>query len=608
MSAVSRSQARRVWRGAVLCAALVVASAAAGQQPFRVGAFIDPAQGISEDTPIRLIIDVEGAGNTPLSPPRIDGLTNLRVVAGPQTNYESIWSNGRVSAKTRLIYTLQAEAAGPAAIPAIELTLGSETYRTRPLAFEVTKSRGGAPPQPSPRAATPRDSGPREADVFVRAELGSDEVWVGQSVSLAVSLYAAEQVTGFDWASEPALANCWVEDLEVDPNAESRRTTVEGRGYTVFPMKRKVLVPQTPGEFEIEPYSMRIQVRQRSGDPFDLFSFGRSTTVLRKTQPLRLEVRPLPTAGRPPDFSGAVGRYEFQATLDRQETAVNDAVALKATIQGEGFLGSVAPPSFPASADLKVFPPKVSASSRGVRGQMVSRKTWEWVLVPLSPGEIALSELSFSYFDPAKGSYEEARASLLPLVVRRGEQADDDAPVVGGEVRLQRRELAFIKPLRGELRAGATRVHQRNSYLVLLGLPVVWVPLLVAASRHRSRLQQNLGLARARRARTRALKRLRAAGKHLDGEVGATFHEEVGRALVEYVADRFNRSAAGLTYETADELLASRGMDVELRRRFRSCLESCDFARFVPSAAQSERRTEVLTEATEVLESLERAW
>jgi hypothetical protein len=93
-----------------------------------------------------------------------------------------------------------------------------------------------------------------------------------------------------------------------------------------------------------------------------------------------------------------------------------------------------------------------------------------------------------------------------------------------------------------------------------------------------------------------------------DNGKGAEFHEEVGRALVEYIADRFNRSAAGLTYETADDLLASKGLDAELRRRFRSCLERCDFARFVPSGTRSEGREEVLREAREVMEGLERAW
>ena len=81
------------------------------------------------------------------------------------------------------------------------------------------------------------------------------------------------------------------------------------------------------------------------------------------------------------------------------------------------------------------------------------------------------------------------------------------------------------------------------------------------------------------------MKRLRAAEK-MDETSSAEFHEEVARALVEYIADGFDRSAAGLTYEMADELLASRGLDPELRRRFRSCLESCDFARFVPASAR----------------------
>ena len=178
--------------------------------------------------------------------------------------------------------------------------------------------------------------------------------------------------------------------------------------------------------------------------------------------------------------------------------------------------------------------------------------------------------------------------------------------LIAVDVQLQRRDLAFIKPLRGELRLGSSRIHERGHFLVLLGLPLVWVPLVVVVSRRRARLQQNLGLARSRRARSRASKRLRAAEK-MDETSDAEFHEEVARALVEYIADRFDRSAAGLTYETADELLATEGLDPELRRRFRSCLETCDFARYVPASGKIERRNEVLKDASEVLERLERA-
>jgi hypothetical protein len=433
-------------------------------------------------------------------------------------------------------------------------------------------------------------------------------VWVGESVSLSVLLYSAERISSPGLAGEPALSKFWVEEIDVDPDAEASRATVEGRSYVVFPMIRKILVPQTHGDIPIEPFVMQIPVRMRRGDRFEsLFSFGRTRTVVRKSQPLQLKVRQLPTSGRPDDFGGAVGQYTLKLSMDRSEAAVNDAVALTATVEGEGFLRAVAPPALDAPRDIKVFDPKVTSSSRSVRGKLVSRKTWEWILVPLVSGELKIPELTFSYFDTARGSYRRASAEPPVLVVRQ----DGDGPQptqARGDIQLQRRDLAFIKPSRGPLRQRTPRVHRRGVFLALLFLPVAWAPIFILVGRHRAKLQQNLGLARARRARRRARQRLRLAGKGLDGMDAASFHEEVARALVGYVSDRFNRSAAGLTYEVADELLASRGLDGALRRRFRACLETCDFARFVPAASASERRSEVLAEAGELVDRLEKAW
>ena len=78
--------------------------------------------------------------------------------------------------------------------------------------------------------------------------------------------------------------------------------------------------------------------------------------------------------------------------------------------------------------------------------------------------------------------------------------------------------------------------------------------------------------------------------------------------LVVYVADRFNRAPAGLTYQLADELLTAQGLEEPLRQRFRTCLEACDFARFVPSSSALERRSEVLAEAGKLIDEMERSW
>jgi len=591
-----------------LCAIwFVVAAAAQSADSYEVTASIQPDQGITESQTLRLVVKVDGTGSPEIGAPPLTGLVNLQIVGGPDRRLDSVWRNGRFSSTSTLVYTLLPGAAGPAEIPALTIQVDGRPHSTEPIRFEVSRVVAGAPPRTLTRQQRGRTETGEDADVFIRSKIGSTEVWAGESVPLTVSLYTAERVTTPSLTRQPSLSSFWVENIDVNSDAESYKATVEGRRYLVYPLVRKVLVPQTSGRIEIEPFVMQIPVQTRGGgDMFDFFSFSRNRPVVRKTQPLVLNVRPLPSAGRPDDFGGAVGSYKLRVSLDRQEADVNEALALTASVEGEGLLRAVQPPVFDVPPDLKVFDPKVGSTSRIVQGKMTSRKTWEWVLVPLTPGELKLPEVRFPFFDTATGRYVVARQQPPSLVVRRGAPAADD-PVARGDIQLQRRDLAFIRPLRGELDRGVSRVHDHAGFLALLFLPLAWVPLVILAGRHRARLQENLGLARSRKARSRARKRLRAARDHLRTEDGAGFHEEVARALVEYVADRFDRSGAGLTYEIADELLTSEGLDLELRRRFLGCLETCDFARFVPASGASERREEVLDEAVRLVDLIEKA-
>jgi hypothetical protein len=57
----------------------------------------------------------------------------------------------------------------------------------------------------------------------------------------------------------------------------------------------------------------------------------------------------------------------------------------------------------------------------------------------------------------------------------------------------------------------------------------------------------------------------------------------------------------------ADELLASRGVSAELRGRLRTCLETCDFARYVRSSDDPQRAEQVYRESSAVVDELEEA-
>ena len=602
---------RTVGRLGLLAWAVVLvgwAGAARAQNGYAVSASIQPERGITDADPVRLIVHVElppQAERVPdLVAPSMRGLVNLSVRSGPAGQFTSSYVNGRVSKSYALTYTLVPRQAGEAEVPALELSIDGVTYRTEPIRFSVAAAPAVTGP---PRRGDPRRAGREaQADVFLRAELGKREAWVGEPISLSLTLYTAEQVSNAVLSTEPTLRDFWVEELEVDPEGDAFTTSVDGRPYRAYPILRRIVVPQTAGSFEIDPWVIQLEARVRSNDPFDFSFFGRRQTIVRRSEPLTLRVEPLPAAGRPQGFEFAVGRYELRAAVDRQEARVNDAVALRAVVEGEGLLKLSGPPVFETPSELKVLEPKITESFESRGGRILSRKSWEWIVIPLTPGEMELPELRFPFFDPAAGTYRVASARLAPLVVRR---AGPEAETLAGraDLQIQRRDIEFIKALRGPLRERTPRAHERPVFIALLLSPLAWGPALIVLGRRRERLERDRGLARSRRARARARRRLQAARKRMEQLDSVTFHQDVARALVEYVGDRFDRSAAGLTYDAADELLAGRDVAPELRRRLRACLETCDFARFVPAAGKSERRLEVLAEAGAIVDELERA-
>jgi len=286
------------------------------------------------------------------------------------------------------------------------------------------------------------------------------------------------------------------------------------------------------------------------------------------------------------------------------ESAV-DAVSLTVTVWGEGALQAVDPPHFQMPSSLKFFDPRIEEAVVTIEeGRVLTTKTWEWIIIPLVPGDLQLPEVQFDYFDTASAEYKTASGGGQILAVERGDAPEPGVarPLLGAG----NTELAFIKPLRGNLELGDLRAHQRPLFRTMVFLPAVIGPLYIIIGRRRARIRKDLGLARSKRARRHARKRLKQSRKRLDKIDSASFHEELARTLVEFMADRSNLSAAGLTYDTADELLGAKGADPELRRRFRSTLESCDFARFVPTASATERRTELLEAVASLIEELER--
>lgn len=578
-----------------------------------VSASVFPQGRIVETTQIRLVIRVDGSSIPEVVSPRLPAMKNLQVTGGPSSarNSSYTFDNGRIvsSSSLTLTYMLSPTSKGPAEIPPFDVTVGGTAYRTQALRFAVEAGRTGpAPPSSSPGGAIDEgedeDTGDPTVDVFLQAKLGATSVYSGQPVRLDVTLFAAAPVNGFSWTDVPSLPGLWVEDLPVDPSRDRSIVTMNGRQYNAYPVARKLVVPTGSGALTIQPFSAQVQVRRANRDPFGaFFSLGGFATIVRRTAALKLDVKPLPEAGRPTDFSGAVGSFRMKVVADRTAVDLGEAVAVKVTIEGNGSLQSAAAPKLAAPPDVKVYEPKTLEDAMTGADHLGARKTWEWVVVPLAPGAVKIPAPSFAYFDPTSGSYKELRGEIPEIAVQRGNGVVD-AVLSRGEVQANTRDIAFLKMRRGPLAEARPPLHRRAWFVVLVLLPFILTPAGIAYGRRRERFLTDHGFARARRAARTAAKRLDRAALRA-GDKPAAFYEEVAGALVDYVADRANRPASGLTYDQLDEILAVKGVPPDPRRRYRTCLETCDFARFVPDSGRPQAVADLVAEARAILRALE---
>ncbi len=132
--------------------------------------------------------------------------------------------------------------------------------------------------------------------------------------------------------------------------------------------------------------------------------FGSSRIEVIRTvrvRPLKLTVQALPTAGRPPDFSGAVGQFSFNVALDPTDLAVGQLVTATMRIRGIGYIENIASPQIPASPHIRTYEPRRAPDDTRSTGV-----TFTQVLVPQSTNAVTVPSATFTFFDPRSGRYE----------------------------------------------------------------------------------------------------------------------------------------------------------------------------------------------------------
>jgi len=414
-----------------------------------MSATLQPSR-ISLDGAAQLNLTVHGAQSGQPALPRVDGLTFTP--SSQSSSYELI--NGTATASESRTYQVTAARPGTYTIPAIRFQGGS----TPPLVLDVLPGRTAATSAPSsPGASLPpptiggtttpsgTTSGNQSAGqaAFVRLLVPKKEIFVGQMVPIQIKAYFRSDV-GVTLDGLPTLSNDAFTIANLTNNPTQSQESIHGINYTVVSWYSAV-VPIKSGNYTLGlelPATLQIQQRTAAAQMPDLealldkSAFGDSPfddsalqsllgRVIEKPMLLKaaapaIDVLPLPTAGRPADFSGAVGSFEIQSAATPGKVAVGDPLTLTLSIHGEGNFDRVNSTGLATDSDWKTYRPQASFSPQDSVGLMGNKK-FEQSVVPLTAGTEQLPAVEFSYFDPRLRQYVVRRTQPIVVSVEPGQ-------------------------------------------------------------------------------------------------------------------------------------------------------------------------------------------
>lgn len=559
---------------------------------------------ISLNQQFQLTVELNGSDANSAPQPDAPSLSGFASFIGSSSSTNMQYINGKMSVTKQYIYHYIAVEKGEFVVPAIEIFFKGKDYASEPFTIKVVDA-DRQPANPHRSSRTNRNSNTQSGEselsdlLYLKAEPSKRTIYQNEAVIISYKIYTALNVSNYSITKLPNSVGFWSEDFELPNRPRITNEVINGREFRVAEVKRVALFPQGPGGKQIEPLALDCEVqlprRRTRRDPFDsifddpFFSFGRRSKQRIVSNTIDINVLPLPTQNKPVNFSGAVGKYSISATVDKQNTKTNEAVSFKVRVSGTGNIKIIPLPKINFPSDFEVYEPKIIESIKRDGQQMSGSKIFEYVLIPRFPGNQTIKPITFSYFDLASKSYKIAATRAINLTVEKGDDqfinmavgnSKEDVEFIGQDIRYIHLSVAEFNKI-GDV------FYKNWFFYMLLFLPLVALIGAFVYQAHVEKMSTNVAYARNRKANQMALKKLKAASQQMKSGDSTQFYAEVSNALMGFIGDKLNVSAAGLITDEVDSMLKERGISNQIVLEYLACLQACDFQRFAPSESEN---------------------
>jgi len=532
---------------------------------------------VNERVRVEFKMNVSGDNFTP---PNFEG---FQVVSGPIQSFSQQWINGKGSVSKSYTYILKPNKTGRLKIKQAIMEHEGAEYKTIPFDIAVSSA-----------VDDPKDANSQEitasTDIHLVAEVSKSNPYLNEPIKVVYKLYVANNtgVSGWNEIDTPKYPDFW--SLNVDNrNAQVKNGTYLGQPYRYLQLREVVLYPQKTGELVIEPLTLDINVEVPTNrrDFFGRTIFTtKSKTVSAGSR--KINVKPIPTAGRPASYTGAVGNFKFKVELDKAQIEAGESLNAVVKVGGTGNLKLMELPQLKVPQSLEVYEPErknaVKTSISGMKGTISDT----YVIVPQYGGKYVLPPVEFSYFDPKKEQFitVDSGETLIevngPAPAPGSNTATTTATGPGKNYIGNDAQFAFIKTTTNLVNKEQTYFFNSTGYWSVLGGSLLFIPIALMVRRKQESMASDVVGNRIRTANKLSKKYLSAAKKNLGNH--ERFYISLEKSLHNYLKSKLHIQTAEMSKDRVSELLLERGATKETKKEFIELLASCEFARYTPSS------------------------
>jgi hypothetical protein len=533
--------------------------------------------GVNERLRIEFTMNADGDN---FVPPAFES-SGFRIVGGPSQSVSQSWINGKSSFNKSYIYILLPTQKGQLIIKQASIEVNGQIYKTTPVRINVTNAVE-LPKDPNEAPAITADE-----NIYLIADISKANPYLNEPITVVYKLYFSYSIGISNWRelNKPKYNDFWSQNIDIK-QLKAEDGMFKGERYRYVVLRKTVLYPQKSGKLEIEPLSLDIDCQV----PSNKRNFWGQALMVEDSKRVSagskvINVRQLPEAGKPEDFSGAVGRFDFQVKPSKTVLKNGESMDLNVSVVGTGNLKLFTLPKPVLPSALEMYDPVHDENVNTLLTGMSGRISDKYTIIPQYKGNYQIKPMRFTYFDLGSGKYKTITSQPITVTVLDGPSVASEK-VNPNEVAKTKVEVsksfAYNKQKTNLKSVEKEDFLGSGLFYSLVFLPFLAIPLLIVGKRRKDASDNDVVGNKIKKSNALAKKYLGDAKKYLGDK--EPFYIALEKAMHNFLKAKLNIETSEMSKEKISEILQSRSAHAETVSEFIALTENCEFARYAPSS------------------------